>query len=93
MPTNRMDDKAVFCEALSFDSADNQQAYVKKVCGEDVGQVDRVTALLGAYARDTNFLESPASGLHQALPVAPREVPEQIGPYRIHEQIGEGGMG
>jgi serine/threonine protein kinase len=65
-----------------------------QVCGEDAAIKRRVRALLKAYQESANFLESPAASLVAALDEPMRECPGTvIGPYKLLEQIGEGGMG
>ena len=51
--------------------------------------------LLAAYARAESFFESPAAGLVATTDIVPiAECPgTQIGPYKLHQEIGEGGMG
>jgi serine/threonine protein kinase len=94
MPINNLNDKTIFTAVRVIDSPEGQQAYMQQACGDDVDQRNRVAALLHKFQPDNQFLESPASELHLFLD-APRvlETPTQIGPYRICEQIGEGGMG
>ncbi len=93
MPAGKLDDKAIFQVARSLIAGDDRQSYLQQVCQNDA-QLQRVTAVLCGFEQAGDFLNAPASGLHQALPVPQSlDVPKQIGPYRIHEQIGEGGMG
>ncbi|MEO2015875.1 MAG: protein kinase [Fuerstiella sp.] len=94
MPTSNPGDKAIFNAARVIDSPDDRRSYVHDACGDDTDQFHRVTALLRGFDRNSPFLESPVSELHRSLDLAHQlEVPAQIGPYKICEQIGEGGMG
>src|SRR5687768_4862154 len=80
-----------------------REAYLMPACEGDEELRRRVGELLEAHARAGSFLESPAPGLVAcAAPGAgvgpsagpPLEGPGSvIGPYRLVEQIGEGGMG
>ena len=93
-PTGKMDDKAIFNAIRVIDSPDERRAHLRNACGDDIEQRNRVAALLQKFEPDSPFLESPASELHHPLETPPiHEAPEQIGPYRIREEIGEGGMG
>jgi serine/threonine protein kinase len=68
---------------------------VDKACGKDAELRDRVKVLLRAHAEAGNFLEAPAPALVTTVDEPPvRESPGTvIGPYKLLEQISEGGMG
>src|SRR5262249_28857164 len=70
------------------------EAYLQQVCGGEAALGQRVRALLGAYEESASFLEAPPAGLLATVDEPPRERPGTvIGPYKLLEQIGEGGMG
>src|SRR5262249_48657308 len=70
------------------------EAYLQQVCGGEAALAQRVRALLGAYEQSGSFLEAPAARLLATADEPPRERPGTvIGPYKLMEQIGEGGMG
>ena len=86
--------KAVFDLAVDIESPDEREGYLKEACGNDIELRKRVDALLEAYEQAGSFLECPPPGLEvtQSQPLA--EGPGMlIGPYKLMEQIGEGGMG
>jgi serine/threonine protein kinase/tetratricopeptide (TPR) repeat protein len=93
--------RAVFDHALEVRSAAERQAYLAEACGDHAGLRQKVDALLRAYDDAGDFLESPAPNLAldatlgQPVVDAPvREGPgTEVGPYKLLEQIGEGGMG
>lgn len=91
--------EAVFFAALEKGSPQERAAYLDEACAGDPGLRQRVEKMLAAQAQAGSFLEQPAE-----RPVAtvnaivneapPGEVPGTvIGPYKLIEQIGEGGMG
>src|SRR5262245_6945395 len=49
--------------------------------------------MLAAYPKVGGFLERPASGVETAGPGPAERLGMQIGPYKLLEPIGEGGMG
>src|SRR5262249_12115772 len=87
----------IFSEALELTSAEERAVYLDRVCGTDRSLRSRVEGLLGAHVEDDECLESPAAApTVDALPGAQPagEGPgARIGPYKLMEQIGEGGMG
>ena len=85
----------IFSEAIELTSAEERAAYLDRVCGADRALRDRVEGLLGAHDQADGFLESPAAPPtitkdSRPLTEGPGTV---IGPYKLLEQIGEGGMG
>jgi WD40 repeat protein/serine/threonine protein kinase len=70
-------------------------AYLDKACGQDVELRQQVERLLAAHPRAAGFMEAPAPGLGATVDDPPLgERPGTvIGPYKLLEQIGAGGMG
>ena len=95
MRTQPLDEADIFNTARKIEAPAARTDYVKQVCGDDRVLWDRITALLRAHDEDKSFLESPPTGL-AANPEGP-PIPEGpgtvIGPYKLHEHIGEGGFG
>ena len=91
--------RAVFDHALEIHSPVDRQAYLAQVCGDDTGLRQKVDALLNAHEHAGSFLESPVTdlglgGTVDGPPLPLREGPGSvIGPYKLLQQIGEGGMG
>jgi serine/threonine protein kinase/tetratricopeptide (TPR) repeat protein len=73
----------------------NRAAYLDQACVDDPALRERVEALLRAQEAAGSFLESPASS--PVVTVNEQPVGEGpgtiIGPYKLLQQIGEGGMG
>jgi serine/threonine protein kinase/Tfp pilus assembly protein PilF len=93
--------QAVFLEAVELPAAD-RAAVLDRECGADAELRQRVQALLRAHEEPGSFLEQPAvdppTGPEAAgaalAPASPAEGPGTvIGPYKLLEQIGEGGFG
>lgn len=88
------DIKSIFGKALVIESPTDRQVFLDEVCGEDPKLRAEVASLLEAHrARGGLFgdLEpSPDATTDAPAPDRPGSV---IGPYKIVEQIGEGGMG
>ncbi|MDZ4689371.1 MAG: tetratricopeptide repeat protein [Planctomycetaceae bacterium] len=86
--------KTIFLRAIEGQSPDQWEAYLDGACGDDAPLRLRVAALLKAHQDLGSFRdESPA--VAQTIDSRPaQEAPgTQIGPYKLLQQIGEGGMG
>src|SRR3954454_1614227 len=86
--------ESLFAATLQKPPAD-RAAYLDQACVDDPALRERVEALLRAQAAAGSFLESPAPC--PVVTVDEQSVGEvpgtAIGPYKLIEQIGEGGMG
>jgi tetratricopeptide (TPR) repeat protein/serine/threonine protein kinase len=89
----------IFGEALDAPSLEAQAAYLDKACGGDAALRERVEALLLSHREAGGFLPAETSAFEHRRPMpgnepACREGPGSvIGPYKLLQQIGEGGMG
>jgi serine/threonine protein kinase/Flp pilus assembly protein TadD len=94
MPLSVTEVDAVFAAAVELSSPAERAEYVRRVCGENAELGKRVEELLAAHFEAGDFLERPpATVLHridEEIHAAPGTV---IGPYKLLQQIGEGGMG
>ena len=87
--------KSIFGNALEIRSPAQRQAYLDQACAGNAALRAEVEALLEASADAGHFLESPprrsvATVDEPPLSERPGTV---IGPYKLIEEIGEGGMG
>ncbi len=88
-----LDEEAIYQVARRISDPDAREAYLRQVCGEEAGLRDRLDALLRVCDQESSFLEvSPYNETFDLPSVV--ETPEVIiGPYKLLEPIGEGGMG
>src|SRR6476620_8355986 len=85
----------LFLGALELPDSGERQRYLDGACVGDAALRAEVEALLDAGARAGSFLEAPARGLDPTADLpSVREGPGTVvGPYKLLEQIGEGGFG
>jgi WD40 repeat protein/serine/threonine protein kinase len=82
----------IFCDALELASSAERAAYLDRVCGDDPDLRRRVERLLEAHVQADSFLTArPAIGATGDMPA--ETAGTLIGPYKLLEQIGEGGFG
>ena len=91
--------RSIFLHAVENVPPERWEAYLDEVCGDDPDLRDRVKVLLEADQRADSLIDGPrppdlVPGATATLPGPPAEGPGTvIGPYKLLEQIGEGGMG
>jgi serine/threonine protein kinase len=90
MEPRRID--CIYWEAAQIVSEEERAAYLDRICGADSRLRQRVVQLLKVRAAADNLLEAPAAiaTLDEPVGEKPGTV---IGPYKLLEQIGEGGFG
>jgi serine/threonine protein kinase len=95
MITKLPDEEAIFKVACQISSPAARAEYLNQVCGDDQPAMARIQALLRVHDEESRFLISPPPGIAATLDTSlPKEsAGSQIGPYKLLEQIGEGGMG
>jgi serine/threonine protein kinase/Tfp pilus assembly protein PilF len=85
--------KEIFVAALKL-APDQWPAYLNEACGGDEALCDRVQNLLVAHRDAGSFLQPAGAGLLATMDDPATERPGTvIGPYKLLQQIGEGGMG
>src|SRR5262249_19911232 len=94
MPEHQRQVDEVFDEALRRAAGQDRARYLDEVCGGDLELRRRVERLLRAVSEAGSFLETPAQDPSRTVDQPPVESPGTvIGPYKLVEQIGEGGFG
>jgi len=85
--------RSVFHEVHTLTPTERDK-HLGSLCGDDDDLRKEVLLLLSRASDATGFLERPAlsNSPLQALSAA-RDIPDKIGPYKILEKLGGGGMG
>src|SRR5688572_23310919 len=95
MPQPNSRTESLFWAALALPSPEDRARYLAQSCGDDDRLRGWVEEMLAAYPKVEGFLEPPPQDPSETVDVAPAtEGPgTTIGPYKLLQQIGEGGMG
>jgi serine/threonine-protein kinase len=89
-----MRERDIFDAALAISDPAARSAYLDKVSAGNPALHQHLEELLAMHAQLGSFLEAPAPGLAATVDEPVRERPGTvIGPYKLLEEIGEGGMG
>src|SRR5262245_11215493 len=92
--TDRQSIDAIFCAAIERETANQRNDYLEEACQGDAELRRQVDRLLRAHFGAGSFLKSAGPAVEatvtQPVPESPGTV---VGPYRLLEQIGEGGFG
>ncbi|MFL5240710.1 MAG: protein kinase domain-containing protein [Gemmataceae bacterium] len=91
------DVKSIFGRALEIESPAARTVYLDEACGTNAGLRAEVEGLLATLGRAGEFMRRPAAAVAMGLNSGYEPVSEGpgtvIGPYKLLQQIGEGGMG
>jgi serine/threonine protein kinase/Flp pilus assembly protein TadD len=105
MPVDPNQVKSIFLAAAEKAAPAERAAFLEAACAGDPGLRRRVEELLRANDQSDSFLESPAVAAGGTGDYRPGDPPAgelqppaegpgtRLGPYKLLEQIGEGGMG
>src|SRR5690349_15287657 len=96
-----MTERDIFIAALQKDDPSQRQAYLDEVCARDPDMRKQVNELLRLYEGAGSFLQNPSAESAATGPFQGTDEPQSdpvrpgtiIGPYKLLQQIGEGGMG
>src|SRR5262249_896997 len=89
-----MNEESIFLEALKTPSPGERAAFLDQACGENDELRRSVELLLRAHEKAGGFLADSPRTAGATVDFSITELPGTvIGPYKLLEQIGEGGMG
>ena len=92
MPTTDREE-ALFAAILEKPTRAERAAYLEGACGADHALRERIEALLAAHDASGGVLDAPPPVPTTAPPPLTEKPGTVIGPYKLLQQIGEGGMG
>jgi serine/threonine protein kinase/tetratricopeptide (TPR) repeat protein len=89
-----MNELDIFSEALELTEPRARQDFLEQACAGQPELRQRIEGLLKNSAQASQFLETPPSAVGPTVDQPPSEaIGTRIGPYKLLQQIGEGGMG
>ncbi|MEM8671331.1 MAG: serine/threonine-protein kinase [Planctomycetota bacterium] len=97
-----MNEVKIFSNAIRIEDSQERNAYLGKECGEDLELRQRLERLIKDHFSPNSMLPQPGESESTLLSPAEQETSEwdnssfvgrQIGPYKLLQKIGEGGMG
>jgi eukaryotic-like serine/threonine-protein kinase len=92
MLSRESDAERIFLEAVQNCKPESFPDFVERMCGDDRELRERVEALWKAHDQPNRLLDGGIAATIDLPPIAERPG-TQIGPYKLIEEIGEGGMG
>ena len=90
--------RSIFGQVLEIESPAERAAYLNEACGDNADLRSEVDSLLEAIDKAGNFMKQPMAPAIEAgstsdEPSITERPGTVIGPYKLLQQIGEGGMG
>jgi serine/threonine protein kinase/Tfp pilus assembly protein PilF len=83
--------RSIFLTAVENHPSAEWDAFVTHACAGNEDLRQRVAVLLRAHAQSNSLLDQPGTAIVSTLEAPILEAPgTRIGPYKLHEQIGEG---
>jgi WD40 repeat protein/serine/threonine protein kinase len=90
-----MEEQSLFIEALERDDPAARAAFLDEACGGNLSLRRRIERLLQRHQQPDSLLELPETSIALGLDVSSETESSGtvIGPYKLLEEIGDGGMG
>jgi hypothetical protein len=96
LTVSRMNEREIFDAAVAMSDPEARAAFLDQACDQDATRRQRIEELLDAQQRLGSFLDAGPNELGFGLTLdepAGLKAGTEIGPYKLREQIGDGGMG
>ena len=87
------DEKSIFLNAIEISVAEDRAAYLDSACRNIPSLREQVEALIREHEKPQRMLDQADLGPTIDQPAITEKLGTLIGPYKLREQIGEGGFG
>ena len=89
-----MTEESIFIEALEKEDAAERAAFLDRACTATRPSAQRIDRLLRRHLQPDSLLDAPAAEVGATVDQPAADRPGRvIGPYKLMQPIGEGGMG
>jgi serine/threonine protein kinase/tetratricopeptide (TPR) repeat protein len=90
-----VNERDIFIAALEYADEGQRSAYLDQACAGDTALWQRLVDLLDMYGKAGSFISEPAGLLEPTRASVPvvESSGSRIGPYKLLQKLGEGGMG
>ena len=92
--------ESLLAAAVEIEDNGQREAYLLRACEGDAAQLAELQSMVHDYFAAGSLIDRPAAGMATIIDPRPtsnaqtRDAPgHQIGPYKLREMLGEGGMG
>jgi serine/threonine protein kinase len=92
MSAKPLDEEVLFHAARRIADPEARAQFINQACGDNAGLAERVRALVEMHEQEDDSADRPSAQTRDYEPVVERPG-ARVGPYRLMEQIGEGGFG
>jgi serine/threonine protein kinase len=93
MPITKSSLETLLVAAVEITDQRQREAYVQRVCAGDAAMLAELQSMVHDYFTAGSLIDRPAVVVATVDYGAKCYINERIGPYKLLEQIGEGGMG
>ena len=85
--------ETIFSNAVRMENEDERASYIKVACGDDSSKLSELQSMLRDYSAAGAMFDRPAAVAPTLAAESTSYISRQIGPYKLRELLGEGGMG
>ena len=85
--------ETIFSNAVRMENRDERASYLKIACGDDSSKLAELQSMLRDYSAAGAMFDRPAAVAPTLAAESTSHISRQIGPYKLRELLGEGGMG
>ncbi len=82
--------KDIFHRAIEYYDFHQWEGFIIDACGDDIAKREQVRELLNAHKQSDSFFDEKAAATEMTVTERPGM---QVGPYKLLQEIGEGGFG